>query len=87
MIKRLIGLPGDFVQINKDGSLYINGSKEEEPYIKDKGGGDGTYTVPIDRYFLLGDNRSASNDSRHWMNTRMMILWHLWDSSLLIIVP
>lgn len=69
IIKRLIGLPGDSVQISKDGSLLINGSKVEEPYINNRGGKSGTFFVPKDEYFLLGDNRSSSNDSRHWINT------------------
>lgn len=69
MIKRLIGLPGDSVQISKSGSLLINGSKEEEPYIMNNGGKGGTFFVPKDEYFLLGDNRPSSNDSRHWIKT------------------
>lgn len=69
MIKRLIGLPGDFVQISKNGDLLINGSKQGEPYIKNRGGKGGSFLVPKDEYFFLGDNRSGSIDSRHWRKT------------------
>lgn len=67
MVKRLIGLPEDFIQITNNGGLQINGAKQEEPYIKNRGGKGGTFFVPKDEYFFLGDNRSGSNDSRHWI--------------------
>jgi signal peptidase I len=67
-IKRIIGLPGDSVQII-DGAVYVNGKKLDEPYVP------ADYrdhismpkeTVPVDDYFVLGDHRSSSNDSRVW---------------------
>ena len=70
-VKRVIGLPNDIVQI-KNGRVYINGEALDEPYIKDYILDDGetyTYIVPEDSYFMLGDNRNNSKDSRYWVNT------------------
>jgi len=68
-IKRVIGLPGDVVQI-KSGVLYINGEIYTEDYLKEPMTGSfGPYCVPEDHYFMLGDNRNISADSRRWENT------------------
>ncbi len=68
-IKRVIGLPGDTVDIH-DGSVFVNGEALEEPYIKESTEGSfGPYTVPEGHYFMLGDNRNNSADSRYWNNT------------------
>jgi len=71
-VKRLIGLPGERVELrNEKGSsyVYINGKKLDEPYIqpnrRDTRGAE-TYTVPENQYFMMGDNRSQSCDSREW---------------------
>lgn len=70
-LKRIIGLPGETVEII-DGKVYINGSDTplDEPYLSEVPTGDfGPYVVPENSYFMLGDNRSVSKDSRYWHNT------------------
>lgn len=71
-IKRIIGLPGDLVQI-EDGKVYINGSTTslEEPYLKEewtRNTGPFEFVVPEGCYFVMGDNRNDSLDSRYWDN-------------------
>lgn len=67
-IKRVIGLPGDTVYINEQGDIYINEKKLEENYGKEKienpGMAASTLYLASDEYFVLGDNRNASSDSR-----------------------
>jgi signal peptidase I len=62
-IKRVVGLPGETVQI-KEGRVYVNGTIIEEPYIQDfcRAGCDGTWQLKKDEYFVLGDNRNNSFD-------------------------
>lgn len=67
-IKRIIGLPGETVQIDESGNIYINGSVLEESYGREVIENPGTAAEMIqlgeDEYFVLGDNRNASSDSR-----------------------
>lgn len=68
-LKRIIGLPGETVEIIS-GKVYINGELLDEPYLSEEPTGDfGPYQVPEDSYFMLGDNRAVSKDSRYWHNT------------------
>jgi signal peptidase I len=64
LIKRVIGLPGDTIQVT-NGVVYINGEPFEEPYLASPTRGDyGPIEVPPLHVFVMGDNRNASNDSR-----------------------
>jgi len=80
-IKRIIGLPGDTVEIKK-GTVYVNGSPLDEPYIKNPP----NYTlkeekIDEDSYFVLGDNRDNSNDSHSgWVVPRQNIVGKAWLS-------
>lgn len=66
LIKRLIGLPNDEVEIKEDGSVYINNEKIDESYVVYPGGKAGKFKVPEDSYFFMGDNRINSLDARYW---------------------
>jgi signal peptidase I len=65
-IKRVVGLPGDEVEIRR-GRVYINGKMLEEPYVPEEYADHSTMSplrVPVDEYFVMGDHRISSNDSR-----------------------
>ena len=69
LIKRVIGIPGDWIEIDTDGTVYLNGEKLEEPYAQQLAVGECDlefpYQVPQEQYFVLGDMRESSIDSRN----------------------
>jgi signal peptidase I len=66
LIKRVIGLPGQQLEIVR-GQVWINGQPIEEPYVSEPGIYSQTaMTIPADHIFVMGDNRNNSNDSRRW---------------------
>ena len=74
LVKRVVGSPGDWINIDEEGNVMVNGERLEEPYLKEMSQYANSttenerisfpYQVPESRYFVLGDNRTVSIDSR-----------------------
>lgn len=78
LIKRVIGLPGEWVEI-KDGTVYIDDQPLDEPYIQGNNKDYPRVLVPEDSYFVMGDNRNNSTDSRSWgMLSGEFIIGRAW---------
>lgn len=69
LIKRVIGIPGDWIEIDSQGAVYLNGEKLDEPYATKLAVGECDlefpYQVPPEQYFVMGDMRESSIDSRN----------------------
>ena len=69
LIKRVIGIPGDWIEIGTDGTVYLNGEELDEPYAEQLSVGECDlefpFQVPQEQYFVLGDMRESSIDSRN----------------------
>ena len=69
LIKRVIGIPGDWIEIDTDGTVYLNGEQLDEPYAQQLAVGECDlefpFQVPQEQYFVLGDMRESSIDSRN----------------------
>ncbi len=67
-IKRIIGLPGDHVEVDEAGKVSVNGTTLNEPYVNDLDNfyGPRSITLGANQYYVLGDNRGGSSDSREW---------------------
>ena len=68
LIKRVIAIPGDYIWIESDGTVFVNGTELYEPYLAEKGLGECDiefpYQVPENAFFMMGDQRETSIDSR-----------------------
>ena len=68
LVKRVVGLPGDRVEINDKGEVFINEQLLKEEYVKYPSDKTGNFVVPQGKFLMLGDNRADSLDARYWKN-------------------
>lgn len=66
LVKRLIGRPGERIELGSGGLVRVDGEPLAEPYAMPSGTYRGAFEVPAGRFLVLGDNREASDDSRSW---------------------
>lgn len=86
LIKRVIGVPGDLVEV-QNRQVMVNGILLNEPYIQAEPTYSGSWTVPEDEFFVLGDNRNSSSDSHSWgflpkdniIGKAMVVYWPISD--------
>jgi len=89
-IKRVVGLPGDVVELRGGRQLYVNGDPIDEPYVEPEylplSKSIGPTRVPLDHYFMMGDHRDQSSDSRVWgpvhqslIKGRALLIWYSFD--------
>jgi signal peptidase I len=88
IVKRVIGLPGETVQV-KGTQVFINGTLLDEPYARWEDGGKpegdfGPVTVPVGHVFLLGDNRDNSKDSRYWTDNNFLPIGNIVGRAFII---
>ncbi len=89
-IKRIIGLPGDTIEI-RNGQVFVNGYAIEEPYIQAAPAYRGKWEVPAGHFFVLGDNRNDSSDSHAWgtldtelvIGKAVLVYWPLEEAKIL----
>lgn len=93
-IKRVIGIPGDTIEV-RNGHVYINAQMLEEEYIAAPPRYSGTWQVPEDQIYVLGDNRNQSSDSHQWgyvpissvVGRALVVYWPLEELQVLNQVP
>ena len=81
-ISRIVGLPGETIYV-ENGKAYINGNQIEEPYLAPEYASEDSMIAPVvirpDNYFMMGDNRRNSSDSRYWGTVpRKLIYGKFW---------
>lgn len=77
-IKRIIGLPNEIIEI-KEGKVYVDGFLLSEKYLSESTNGNLSANLDNDQYFVLGDNRDASSDSRSWgALDKSLIVGRVW---------
>ena len=92
-VKRVIGIPGDTVTVQADGQVTVDGVAIQEPYVNDLDNPyePATWKLKSNQYFVLGDNRGDSSDSRDWgtvpaqdiLGKAMLVYWPFNDAHML----